>query len=112
MGPLPWQGLLGCIPWPGHYPKVFILGFLIVNKLRQAASDPFCLSSPFHGALSLDARAEINPFSLELLFSEYFIIATEKETLWQRVNQSCLKHWNVTSVPGGCKIFAKALATA
>lgn len=64
-----------------HCPKVFALGFLIVHKMRQAASDPSCLTSPFHGALSFDARAEINPSSLE-----YFIIATEKETLRQRVN--------------------------
>lgn len=64
-----------------HYPKVFALGFLIVYEMRQAASDPSCLTSPFHGAPSLDARAEINPSSLE-----YFIIAIEKEILQQRVN--------------------------
>lgn len=85
-GPFPRQGLLGCVPWPEHYPTVFALGFLMVSKVRQAASDPFCLTSSIHGAPSLDAWAEINPFSLELLFSEYLIIATEKETLQQRVN--------------------------
>lgn len=112
-GPFPRQGLLGCVPWPEHYPTVFALGFLMVSKVRQAASDPFCLTSSIHGAPSLDAWAEINPFSLELLFFRVFYHSNRKrDSAAQSKSQSGLEHWNMTSVPRGWKTFAKALATA
>lgn len=91
-----------------HCPKVFALGFLICVQDETGCFRSLLPYVPLPWCPVLWCPGWNKPF----LFGVFYHSNRKRDFAAKSKSQSHLKHQSVTSVPGGCKTFAKALATA